>query len=165
MNLKNGTPRTRQTAVGYEESLVYVFLILYCSVRDINTTHSTVLPKSHKAPDSYINVTVAFGHGDGLIPLDDVDTIHNKLTLNNIAQRAEAYKPKPRTTYKMLQEYILEKYSFKVHTAYIAEVKRSLGLQMYDAPNAVETLKQPRKHPTPIQIDAIKNALTYFEVI
>lgn len=142
-----------------------MFLILYCSVRDINTTHSTVLPKSHKAPDSYINVTVAFGHGDGLIPLDDVDTIHNKLTLNNIAQRAEAYKPKPRTTYKMLQEYILEKYSFKVHTAYIAEVKRSLGLQMYDAPNAVETLKQPRKHPTPIQIDAIKNALTYFEVI
>lgn len=100
-----------------------------------------------------------------MIPLDDVDTIHNKLTLNNIAQRAEAYKPKPRTTYKMLQEYILEKYSFKVHTAYIAEVKRSLGLQMYDAPNAVKTLKKPRKHPTPIQVDAIKEALTYFEVI
>jgi hypothetical protein len=100
-----------------------------------------------------------------LIPLDDIDIIHNKLTLNNIAQKAEAYKPKPRTTYKMLQEYILEKYSFKVHTAYIAEVKRGLGLQMYDAPNAVETLKQPRKHPTPIQVDAIKDALTYFEVI
>ena len=132
---------------------------------DISATHSTVLPKSHKAPDSYINVTVAFGHGDGMIPLDDIDTVHNKLTLNNIAQRAEAYKPKPRTTYKMLQEYILEKYSFKVHTAYIAEVKRGLGLQMYDAPNAVETLKQPRKHPTPIQVDAIKDALTYFEVI
>ena len=33
---------------------------------------------------------------------------------------------------------------FKVHTAYIAEVKRDLGLPMYDAPNAVEELKQPR---------------------
>ncbi len=100
-----------------------------------------------------------------MIPLDDIDTIHNKLILNNIAQRAEACKPKSRTTYKMLQEYILEKYSFKVHTAYIAEVKRSLGYPMHDAPNAVETLKHPRKHPTPIQVDAIKDALTYFEVI
>lgn len=100
-----------------------------------------------------------------MIPLDTVDTIHNRLLSNNIAQKAEAYKPKPRTTYKMISEYIDEKYSFKVHTAYIAEVKRSLGLPMYDAPNAVETLKHPKKHPTPIQVDAIKDALTYFEVI
>ena len=73
-----------------------------------------------------------------MIPLDDIDTIHNKHILNNIAQRAETYKPKPRTTYKMINEYIDEKYSFKVHSAYIAEVKRSLGLPMYNAPNAVE---------------------------
>ena len=132
---------------------------------DINTTVSTCIPKTHKAPDSYININVEFGNGEGMIPLDDIDTIHNRLTLNNIAQRAETYKPKPRTTYKMIKEYIDEKYSFKVHTAYIAEVKRDLGLPMYDAPNAVETLKQPRKHPTPIQVAAIKDALTYFEVI
>lgn len=128
-------------------------------------TFSTVLPKTHKAPDTYINITVAFGHEDGMIPLDTVDTIHNRLLSNNIAQKAEAYKPKPRTTYKMISEYIDEKYSFKVHTAYIAEVKRSLGLPMYDAPNAVETLKHPRKHPTPIQVDAIKDALKYFNII
>ena len=45
----------------------------------------------------------------------------------------------------MIKEYIEAKYGFKVHTAYIAEVKRDLGLPMYDAPNAVEELKQPRK--------------------
>ena len=129
---------------------------------DINTTVSTVLPKSHKAPDSYINVTIDFGNGDGMITLGKVD---NRLTLNNIAERADAYKPKPRTTYKMIKENIVEKYDFKVHTAYIAEVKRSLGLPMYDAPNAVETLKNPRKHPTPVQVDAIKDALAYFEII
>ena len=61
-----------------------------------------------------------------MIPLGKIDTMHNRLTLNNIAQRADAYKPKPRTTYKMIKEYIIEKYEFKVHTAYIAEVKRSL---------------------------------------
>ena len=40
-----------------------------------------------------------------------------------------------------------KKYKFKVHTAYITEVKRSLGLTMYDAPNATEEVKQLRKHP------------------
>ena len=35
---------------------------------------------------------------------------------------------------------------------------------MYDAPNAVEELKQPRKHPTAEKGEAIKDALKYFEV-
>lgn len=52
----------------------------------------------------------------------------------------------------------------KVHTAYIAEVKRELGLPMYDAPNAVEELKQPRKYPTAEKVEAIKDALKHFEV-
>ena len=65
----------------------------------------------------------------------------------------------------MIQEYIEEKYGFKVHTAYIAEVKRSLELPMYDAPNAVEELKQPRKHPTKEKAEAIKDALQHVEII
>ncbi len=69
-------------------------------------------------PDSVINVKVEFGEG--------------KVPLDNIAKRAAAYKPKERVTYKMTKEYIEAKYGFKVHTAYIAEVKRDLGLPMYD---------------------------------
>lgn len=49
--------------------------------------------------------------------------------------------------FTMIQEYVERNYGFKVHTAYIAEVKRSLGLTMYDAPNAVDELKQRRKYP------------------
>ena len=63
----------------------------------------------------------------------------------------------------MIKEYIEAKYGFKVHTAYIAEVKRDLGLPMYDAPNAVEELKQPRKHPTAEKVEAIKDALKHFK--
>ena len=59
----------------------------------------------------------------------------------------------------MIQDYIKETYGFKVHTAYIAEVKRDLGLPMYDAPNAVEELKCPRSHPTAERVEAIKDAL------
>ena len=43
--------------------------------------------------------------------------------------------------------------------------KRAEGLPMYDAPNAVEELKQPRKHPTAEKVEAIKDALKHFEVI
>ena len=78
----------------------------------------TVVLLSHKKPDSYIHIDVEFGKGEGKIPVD------------KIVQRAEQYKPKERVTYKRIKEYILEKYGFKVHTAYIAEVKRSLGLPM-----------------------------------
>ena len=118
------------------------------------TVHvETVVLLSHKKPDGHINVKVEFGEGEGKVPLDD------------IAQRAESYKPKERVTYKMIKEYIEAKYGFKVHTAYIAEVKRDLGLPMYDAPNAVEELKQPRKHPTVEKVEAIKDALKHFEVI
>ena len=113
----------------------------------------TVVLLSHKKPDGHINVKVEFGEGEGKVPLD------------NIAKRAEDYKPKERVTYKMIKEYIEAKYGFKVHTAYIAEVKRDLGLPMYDAPNAVEELKQPRKHPTAEKVEAIKDALKHFEVI
>jgi len=66
---------------------------------------------------------VEFGEGEGKVPLD------------NIAKRAAAYKPKERVTYKMVKEYIEVKYGFKVHTAYIAEVKRNLGFSMYDTLN------------------------------
>ena len=49
----------------------------------------TVVLLSHKKPDGHINVKVEFGEGEGKVPLD------------NIAKRAESYKPKERVTYKM----------------------------------------------------------------
>ena len=57
---------------------------------------------SHKKPDSVINVKVEFGEGEGKVPLD------------NIAKRAEAYKPKERVTYKMIKELriVMNRYSF-----------------------------------------------------
>ena len=132
------------------------YRVVKCTAVDqfCQTVHvETVVLLSHKKPDGHINVKVEFGEGEGKVPLD------------NIAKRAEEYKSKERVTYKMIKEYIEAKYGFKVHTAYIAEVKRDLGLPMYDAPNAVEELKQPRKHPTAKKVEAIKDALKHFEII
>ncbi len=44
--------------------------------------------------DGHINVKVEFGEGEGKVPLD------------NIAKRAEAYKPKERVTYKVCRRYL-----------------------------------------------------------
>lgn len=123
-------------------------------IHSVLSSHvETVVLLSHKSPDSVINVKVEFGEGD------------DKISLDEIAERAKKYQPKPKITYKMIQEYVEKKYGFKVHTAYIAEVKRVLGLSMYDAPNAAEELKQPRKHPPKEKAEAIMEALKYLEVI
>lgn len=138
------------------KSIVYSFPIeedVIQALRVKETHVETVVLLSHKKPDSVINVKVEFGEGEGKVPLKE------------ISERAEAYNPKERVTYKIIKEYIEAKYGFKVHTAYIAEVKRDLGLPMYDAPNVVEELKQPRKHPTAEKVEAIKDALKYFGII
>lgn len=115
-------------------------------------THvETLVTLFHKKPDSHIEVTVDFENG--------------KIKKDGIIERAESKKPKEKPTYKMIQKWVEENYGFKVHTAYIAEVKRDLGLPMYDAPNAVEELKRPRAHPTPKMVEAIKAALKHFEII
>lgn len=108
---------------------------------------------SHKSPDSVINATVEFGEGEGKVPL------------NKIAERAKKYQSKPKVTYKMIQEYVEKKYGFKVHTTYVAEVKRSLGLTMHDVSNGIEELKQQRKLPPKEKVEAITEALKYYEVI
>ena len=89
----------------------------------LHTVHvEMVVLLSHRFPDSHIPVMIEFGDGEGKVPLEE------------IARRADAYKPN-----------------------YIAELKRNLGLPMYDASNTVEKLKEPRKHPTSVQVDAIKD--------
>ena len=113
----------------------------------------TLVQLSQKKPDSTINVKIEFGEGDG------------QLSLKKIAERIDANKPTGKVTYKMIQDYIEETYGFKVHTAYIAEVKRDLGLPMYDAPNAVEELKKPRQHPSEKMVKVIKETLKHFEII
>ena len=111
----------------------------------------TLVVLSHKKPDSHIEVKINFDN--------------TSLDKSAIAKRAEKRKPKDKPTYKDIQDWVEKNYGFKVHTAYIAEVKRNEGLPMYDAPNAVEELKRPRSHPTDEMKEAIKDALKHFEII
>ena len=117
------------------------------------TKHVETLVVLSKKSASHIVVDVEFGEGEG------------QISLKEAKKSAEEQKPKKKITYKDIQRYVEENYGFKVHTAYIAEVKRELGLPMYDAPNAVEELKRPRSHPTEEMTVAIKAALKHFGII
>ena len=125
---------------------------MFCIQNNKKIIVETLVQLSHKKPDTSLEVALDF---------EDEGIEQSLAELETLVKSRESV----RVTYKMIQEYIEEKYGFKVHTAYIAEVKRELGLPMYDAPNAVEELKKPRQHPTEKMVEAIKDALKYFEII
>ena len=135
-------------AVAEEDKQLSVVLESLPAVYNVETL--VVLSKKSV---SHINIDVEFGEGEG------------QISLKQIKECAEERKPKKKVTYKDIQAYVEENYGFKVHTAYIAEVKRDLGLPMYDAPNAVQELKRPRSRPTAEMVKAIKDALKYFGII
>lgn len=88
----------------------------------------------------------------------------NPLTVE-VRMEVETGEIKEHPTYKRIQEYVQEKYGFKVHTAYIAEVKRMVGLDMHKAPNAVEQRKHEYHPCPPEKVEAIKDALRHFGLI
>lgn len=109
-------------------------------IHSVFATHvETVVLLSHKKPDDHICVKMEYVDNREIQP--------------------------DRVTYKLIQEYIEEKYGFKVHTAYIAEVKRSLGLPTYPAPNAVEQRKHYYYSVPDYKAEAIKDALKHFNLI
>ena len=142
-----GVKRAAEYSPRYEITLVKPFDMF------AQTKHVETLVCLSKKSEKHINIDVEFGEAEG------------QISLKKLQEELNEQKPKKKTTYKDIQKWVEENYGFKVHTAYIAEVKRDLGLPMYDAPNAVEELKRPRSHPTAEMSDAIKAALKHFEII
>lgn len=70
-----------------------------------------------------------------------------------------------RATYKMITEYVKEKYNIVVKSTTIAEVKRSLGFEVGDYGVKEEKTNYRKEKVTPEKINAIKDAMKYFGVI
>lgn len=105
------------------------------------TVHvETVVLLTHEKATSYIEVTM------------DYDTIVSE------------YKPKVKVTYKMIMDYIKEKYNFNVHSTTIAEIKRSLGLKVGDY-NKKDDANYRKEKITPEKRKAVEETLRHFEII
>lgn len=110
------------------------------------TTDETVVSLTHKEINTY-------------------NTNNTNIEITMDFDKLKLPKKEKKATYKVIQQHIENKYGFKVHTAYIAEVKRSHGVFMYDAPNGVKIRKCPKKHPTQVQVQAITETLKHFNII
>ena len=92
-----------------------------------------------------------FGLADQQLAVETVVLLSqetNPLTVE-VRMEVETGEVKEHPTYKRIQEYVQEKYGLKVHTAYIAEAKRMVGLDMRKAPNTVEQRNLLLGHNSP----------------
>lgn len=70
-----------------------------------------------------------------------------------------------KATYKQIQNYVLEKFWFKVSTLYIAQVKRKYGLDFREHYN-ISNNESRKIQQCPIEKEeAIFDALKYFKMI
>ena len=123
------------------------------------------------SPDSSVNELVdKRTKGDFIISFELNGEFRQKLYNKVVIKKAEApvivkAKRKNKTkmaTYAQIKDYIMQKYNTKVHTAYIAEVKRLHGVSMQS--NRLQD-DSKAKHPTSEMILKIEDALKHFNII
>ena len=70
-----------------------------------------------------------------------------------------------RPTYENIKEYILNKFGVKMHTLYIAQVKRKYGLPMRECCHKSKNEDYVQDQVTPEQEEMIVDALKHFKAI
>ena len=70
-----------------------------------------------------------------------------------------------KATYKQIQNYVLEKFGFKVSTLYIAQVKRKWGLDVREHYNMSKNEKQKIPKCPIEKEEAILDALKHFKMV
>ena len=93
----------------------------------------------------------------------DADCKHVDEAVDFTPNRSKHYIKK-HATYKEIKEYIFETYGVKVHTAYIAEIKRKHSVEMINVRSTEESLKRA-KHPTFAITKIIEETLVHFGII
>ena len=86
----------------------------------------------------------------------DVEIKLDELDLTSVESKA---------TYAQIKEYILEKFSLKVSTLYIAQIKRKCGIELREHYNKSKKEKQVIPQCTPEKEEAIMDALRHFKMI
>lgn len=70
-----------------------------------------------------------------------------------------------KATYQEIKAYVKEKYGLKVHTKYIAEIKRMCGLEMRENYNKPKKENPEVKQYPQEKVGYIKDALRYYRLI
>ena len=70
-----------------------------------------------------------------------------------------------KATYKQIQNYVLEKFGFKVSTLYIAQVKKKHGIEVREHYNILKNENQKVPQCSIEKEEAILDALKYYKMI
>ena len=96
-----------------------------------------------------------------LSKLDSKNHISIKLPMDNM----DLTSVESKATYKQIQNYVLEKFGFKVATLYIAQVKKKHGLEVREHYNISKNENQKVPQCSIEKEEAILDALKYYKMI
>ena len=96
-----------------------------------------------------------------LSKLDSKKYISVELSMDN----RDLTSVESKATYKQIQNYVLEKFGFKVSTLYIAQVKKKYGLEVREHYNISKNEKQKVPQCSIEKEEAILDALKCFKMI
>ena len=103
---------------------------------------------------------------DGLNIVLDFENDENLELINKTMECVEVANRGKRVTYPMIKNYIYEKYGLKVHSAYIAQVKRKAGIDVRESYNKSKKPDGAKVNfVTPEKEEAIMDALKHYYVI
>lgn len=94
--------------------------------------------------------------------IDGVEVeIHNYEKSRRIVKERPKHYNRQQPTYQQIKDYIMEKYNVKIHTVYIAEVKRMHGIDMQ-----ANRRKTGTKYGCPKdKVSMIEEALIHFNIL
>ncbi|EFE27787.1 hypothetical protein HMPREF0389_01418 [Filifactor alocis ATCC 35896] len=93
--------------------------------------------------------------------LDSKKYISVELTMDDM----DLISAESKATYKQIQNYVLEKFRFKVSTLYIAQVKKKHGLEVREHYNIPKNENQKVPQCSIEKEEAILNALKNFKML
>lgn len=96
-----------------------------------------------------------------LSKLDSKNHISIKLPMDNM----DLTSVESKATYKQIQNYVLEKFGFKVSTLYIAQVKKKHGIEVREHYNILKNENQKVPQCSIEKEEAILDALKYYKMI
>ena len=104
------------------------------------------------------------GHVEAIVLLSKLDS-KNHISVELPIDDMDLTSAESKATYKEIQNYVLEKFGFKVSNLYIAQVKEKFGIK--ERENYNRSKKEDLKQPIcPIEKEeAIKDAFRYFQMI
>ena len=103
-------------------------------------------------------------HVEAIVLLSKLDS-KNHISVELPIDDMDLTSAESKATYKEIQNYVLEKFGFKVSNLYIAQVKEKCGIK--ERENYNKSKKEDLKQPIcPIEKEeAIKDAFRYFQMI